>query len=114
MVKRKDYLVNNSKTLRIKQTRWESKLWTYLRAGRLESLKFKRQVPIGQFIVDFCCNQRKLIIELDGSHHVGSQTDAMRDKFFNDLGYKVLRFWNNEVDDNFEGVLAEIYKSLKL
>ena len=108
MVRRKKALLKFSKLLRRTQTPWESKLWYYLRAGKFKELKFKRQVLIGNYIVDFCCNEKKLIIEIDGSQHQFLEKDKLRDQFFIKLGYKVLRFWNNDLDNNLEGVLKKI------
>ena len=103
-------LLSLSKNLRTKQTPWESRLWYFLRGGRFYGLKFKRQVSMGKFIVDFCCNEKKLIIELDGSQHnqIDNFIDKERDYFFKLHGYKVLRFWNNDIDDNIDGVLEKI------
>ena len=102
-----------SKTLRKKQTPWESKLWKHLRRKNIQGLKFKRQVPIGNYIVDFCCQSKKLIIELDGGQHMSNRfQDIERDRYLRTKGYNILRFWNNEVDSNLEGVLEKIYKSL--
>lgn len=106
-------LLNNAKRLRAKQTPWETKLWYNLRAGRFQGLKFKRQVPIEKYIVDFCCNKKKIIIELDGSQHLLSKTDRARDSYFVAKGYTVLRFWNNDIDNNLETVLQNIYNVTK-
>lgn len=114
MYKRKD-LQNVTKLLRSNQTSWESKLWRYLRANRFNGLKFKRQVPIGKFIVDFCCHEKRLIIELDGGHHnqgEEAQADKMRQAYLESLGYRVLRFWNNDLDQNIEGVYEVIQRAL--
>lgn len=111
----KKSLVPITKTLRSNQTPWEDKLWYHLRAGRFRGLKFKRQVMIGEYITDFCCNEKKLIIELDGGHHdeAGNQAkDKHRDAYFTKYGYTVLRFWNNEVDNNLEGVLEAIRRAI--
>jgi len=100
-----------AKRLRTAQTPWEAKLWYRLRGNRLLNLKFKRQVPIGKYIVDFCCNERKLVIELDGSQHIDTEhriRDMERDKFLSQNGYSVLRFYNNEIDTNLEGILEKI------
>ena len=112
MVKRKEYLIHFAKPLRRKQTPWENKLWYYLRAGRFGGLKFKRQVPIGEYIVDFCCNEKKIIIELDGSQHQFSENDKLRNKYFVGMGYRVLRFWNNDIDGNLEGVLQKMKEKI--
>lgn len=110
-------LIQHSKALRKNQTPWEAKMWLHLRAGRLKNLKFKRQVPIGHYIVDFCCDERKLVIELDGGHHnetENSNKDQRKQGFLEKEGYYVLRFWNNEIDNNFEGVVERILAATSL
>lgn len=104
-------LSSQTKLLRLSQTPWESKLWYYLRGGRFLGLKFKRQVPMGKYIVDFCCQEMKLVIELDGGHHnerSNSSADLARQKYLEANGYKVLRFWNSDIDQNIEGILETI------
>lgn len=105
--------MGTSKSLRFESTTWEKKLWKHLRAGRFNGFKFKRQVVIESFIVDFCCNALKLIIELDGFHHKYLISDKVRDKLLKDLGYEVLRFWDSEVDNNISLVLEKIEKVIK-
>ena len=86
-------------------------MWAYLKNGRLKSLKFKRQVVIGKYIADFSCFEKKLVIELDGGEHSEKNVhkiDVEKDKFLKSRGYIVLRFWNNEVQENVEGVLERI------
>jgi very-short-patch-repair endonuclease len=85
----------------------EQELWRALRSRGVGS-KFRRQVPLGPFIVDFVSFDAKLIVEVDGGQHADSQRDARRDRYFADHGYRVLRFWNNEVLKNLEGVLIRI------
>lgn len=75
--------------------------------------KFRRQVPIDDFIVDFICFEQKLIIEIDGGQHLNSKRDLGRDAKLISLGFEVLRFWNNEVMQNFDGVLAVIVTNLQ-
>ncbi len=102
-----------SKNLRKQLTPWEQKLWYYLRAGRLNGLKFKRQVPIGLYIADFYCARVKLVIELDGGQHNSEKMvdyDSARSKFFNMIGVRVIRFWNHEIDKNINDVLEQIRK----
>lgn len=106
---------SKSKELRKNQTPWESKVWYYLRKKNFSNLKFKRQVPIGEFIVDFCCQRLRLIIELDGGYHADTaqrMKDFKRDKWMKNKGYTILRFWNNEVDNNIEGVLEKILETI--
>jgi len=83
--------------MRSNQTDAEAVLWDSLRGRRLMGLKFKRQVPVGTYIVDFLCAERKLIVEVDGTQHAESTYDKSRDKALQNRGFKVLRFWNNDV-----------------
>ncbi len=102
-----DYLVFR-RELRKNQTEAEKILWNFLRSRQLEGLKFRRQEQIGGYIVDFVCYNRKLIIELDGSQHLNSDEDQTRDQWLKSQGFTVLRFWNNDVMKNLEGVLLVI------
>ena len=86
----------------------ERKLWSILRGRRLSGLKFKRQEQMGDFIADFVCFEAKLIVEADGSQHAESVSDERRDTWFARQGFRVLRFWNNDILDNIEGVAASI------
>jgi very-short-patch-repair endonuclease len=86
----------------------EARLWARLRAGRLEGLKFRRQVPIGNAIVDFVCFERQLVVELDGVQHDWSSRDAARDAELRRRGFRVLRFWNNALVEDMDSVLAAI------
>lgn len=106
--------ISIAKQLRKTQMPWEAKLWHRLRSHRLLGLKFKRQVPIGPFVVDFCCNERRLVVELDGSQHVEPEVQAKdvdKQKYLERNGYLVLHFWNNDIDNNIEGVLEVIQQS---
>ena len=77
--------------------------------------KFRRQLPIGPFIVDFCCLERKLVVELDGSQHaVQQEADTIRTEWLNQEGFRVIRFWDNEVFKNTEGVMAVIVRHLEV
>ena len=98
--------------LRSNQTDAERKLWVALRDRRLGGYKFVRQEAIGPFIVDFACRERRLIVEVDGGQHAESAKDAARDAYFAGEGYRVLRFWNNDVLSNREGVLLIILDAL--
>jgi len=99
--------------LRRRQTDAERRLWSRLRDRRLTGAKFSRQVPIGAYVVDFCCREVKLIVELDGGQHAGQKAyDSERSAFLGRLGYRVLRFWANEVLSNTEGVLIRIVETL--
>jgi len=96
-----------ARSLRKNSTDAERVLWGKLRAGRLEGLKFRRQQPIGDYIVDFVCFDRKVIIEADGGQHSETK-DAKRDNWLKAQGFVVLRFWNNDILKNIAGVLYVI------
>ena len=98
--------------LRNNSTDTEKYLWKYLRGRQLEEFKFRRQHPIGKYIVDFINLERKIIIEVDGGQHSENKKDKLRDKWLEEKGYEVLRFWNNEVFTNIEGVIESIRKKL--
>ena len=99
-----------AKHLRINMTDAERKLWRALRARSIGQ-KFRRQVPLGPYVVDFVCFESKLILEVDGDQHATSATDAARDRYFSDRGYRVLRIWSNDVLRNLDGVLTSITAS---
>jgi very-short-patch-repair endonuclease len=102
-------LLSNAKTLRTNQTDAEQRLWYHLRAHRFMDLKFKRQKPLGRYIVDFICLERHLIIEIDGGQHAEQvEYDRHRDTWLHSQGYTVLRFWNHEVMQQLDGVLERI------
>ncbi len=102
-----------AKRLRDNPTSAENHLWFHLRAKQLGGHKFRRQQPIGNYIVDFACLRQKLIIELDGGQHANQvQRDQLRDSWLRSQGFKVLRFWNNDVFENTEGVLETILQEL--
>ena len=105
--------LDHAKTLRKTMTDAERRLWYRLRAHRFAGEKFKRQVPIDRYIVDFACLNRKLVIELDGGQHSDSSTDQARDERIRQKGFRILRFWNNDVLKNTEGVLTEIINALE-
>ncbi len=98
----------NARKLRQDATPQERKLWRPLReVNRMLGTHFRRQAAIGPFIADFADLGRKLVIEVDGGQH-GKAADAARDAWFAGQGYRVLRFWNNEVDANLEGVMQVV------
>jgi very-short-patch-repair endonuclease len=102
------------RTLRSNATDAEVRLWQCLRHRQIENCKFRRQHPFGNFILDFVCLERKLIIELDGSQHLNATVyDDERSRFLKQAGYSVLRFWNNEVFENVEGVLEVILRAVR-
>ena len=110
----------NSKTikarsLRKNMTEQERMLWQYLRKRSINNFKFRRQYPIGNYIVDFVCIEKRLVIEIDGGQHNQSENvlyDQSRTQYIEECGYKVIRFWNNEIENNIEGVYEEILKYL--
>ena len=95
------------KQLRTSMTDAERKLWRGLRSRSIGP-KFRRQVPLGPYVVDFVCFEPKTIVEVDGSQHLDSKKDIVRDRYFAERGYRVLRFWNNDVLRNLNGVLTAI------
>jgi very-short-patch-repair endonuclease len=99
---------NFAKSLRTNSTDAERRLWSLLRGSRLGAHKFKRQVPIDGYIVDFVCFEARLIIELDGGQHAGSTSDQLRDAHFRAAGFRTVRFWNIDVLDNIEGIYARL------
>ena len=106
--------LQKARALRQAQTDAEGLLWHYLRGKRLDGYKFRRQQPIGPYIVDFACLSRKLLVEVDGGYHVQRKDyDERRDRFLRNEGYRVLRFWNNEVFEDCFGVLERVYAALE-
>ncbi|WP_245297093.1 MULTISPECIES: DUF559 domain-containing protein [Rhodomicrobium] len=101
-----------ARRLRRDQTDAERALWAKLRNRRLCGARFARQVPIDRFIVDFLCDDARLILELDGGQHAESRSDEARTAFLEGAGFSVLRFWNNDVLANEAGVLERIRESL--
>lgn len=104
-------LTHLARKLRKEATEAERLLWSYLRRKSLFGLKFRRQEQIGDYIVDFVCYEKKLIIELDGGHHNQDETkenDFKRQKWLESQKFQVIRFWNSEVLKNINGVLQVI------
>ncbi|WP_299727041.1 endonuclease domain-containing protein [uncultured Tateyamaria sp.] len=97
-----------ARRLRRDQTAPERALWYMLRARRLAGLKFRRQVPLGPYIVDFYCAELRLVIEVDSGHHARSTTDAQRDAWLNAQGFNELRIWNTDILNNPTGVADAI------
>ena len=105
---------SRARKLRKKLTDVENKLWSQLRGRQVSGVKFRRQHPIGPFIVDFCCVERGLVVELDGSQHAErNAADERRTRLIERSGYRVLRFWDNEVLINLYGVLERISEALE-
>ena len=105
--------VGVERNLRSNQTDAERKLWFALRDRRLGGHKFVRQEAIGPFVVDFVCREKNLIIEADGGQHSESKADISRDAFLAQEGYRIMRFWNNDILTNREGVLLTILEALE-
>lgn len=99
--------LDHAKHLRSNQTDAEQRLWYHLRGHRFMNLKFRRQTPIGPFIVDFVCMEYKLIVEADGSQH-GKDEDARRDAWLKKQGFTTLRFWNHDILQQTDVVLESI------
>ena len=102
----------NARRLRRDATDAERRLWSALRDRRLAGYRFRRQFPIGRYIVDFACTRHKLIVEADGGQHADSQSDIRRTAWLEQQGWRVLRFWNNDVLMNTEGAVEMILKEL--
>jgi primosomal protein N' (replication factor Y) len=102
-----------ARSLRQSMTDAERRLWSALRDRRLDGHKFKRQHPIGPFIADFACVELKIIIEADGGQHAGNTRDEPRTRWLEGRGWRVLRFWNNEILANTNGVLETIAEALR-
>lgn len=111
----KQQSTNHARKLRTNLTLAEQRLWNALRAKQLQGHRFRRQHPIGPYIADFACIEKMLIIELDGGQHQEQiQYDENRTAFMQTQGWTVIRFWNNDVLQNFDGVLATIADTLTI
>ena len=105
-----------ARALRKRMTRQEVKVWVHLRSWRKRGFHFRRQAPRDGHVLDFVCLKERLIVEIDGGQHnfdAHIERDALRDNHFASRGFRVLRFWNNEVDQNLEGVLTLIDNELR-
>ena len=91
-------------------TKAENLLWQAVRNSQLEGLRFKRQVPLDGYILDFVCFDARLIVEVDGAQHAESTADAERDGYFASQGFRTLRFWNDDVVQNIDGVCRTILR----
>jgi adenine-specific DNA-methyltransferase len=99
--------------LRRTQTDAEKKLWSRLRDRQICAVKFRRQHPIGRFVADFCCLEKRLIVELDGGQHIANaEADRNRSRYLETKGFRVLRFWDNEVLGNLDAVMEQIVRVL--
>jgi very-short-patch-repair endonuclease len=107
----KGCLTKTARRLRNNATEAEKFLWYMLRLQNL-GVKFRRQIEIGPYVVDFVCFEKRLVIEIDGGQHADSENDKIRDKWLSAEGFEVLRFWNHEVLGNRDGVLEKITERL--
>ena len=101
-----------ARRLRLNSTDAELRLWNRLRSRAIEGCKFVWQEPIGHYVVDFVCRERRLIVEVDGGQHAENERDQIRDRWLRDHNYRVWRFWNNDVLSNTAGVLETIASAL--
>jgi len=103
-----------ARQLRRNPTEVERLLWQKLRFWQIDGFKFRRQQPLGNYIVDFVCFERRLIVEIDGGQHAAQREyDAKRDSWLHDQGFIVLRFWNSDIVENIDGVLQSILDNLR-
>ncbi|WP_129607858.1 MULTISPECIES: endonuclease domain-containing protein [Rhodoplanes] len=103
---------DNAKHMRRQPTDAESAMWRLLRNRRLTGLKFRRQVPFRGCILDFVCFDRKLVIEIDGSQHLGSARDEVRDAVLDAEGFVIVRYWNNDVQQRSRSVLEDLLERI--
>lgn len=104
------------RSLRKQMTEAENKLWEHLRSKKLNGLKYRRQHPLHNYIADFYCHEKKLVIEIDGAVHTtadNAEYDKGRTYELQELGVTVIRFWNDEVINDLEGVLEKIEKAVR-
>ncbi|HEV8003134.1 MAG TPA: endonuclease domain-containing protein [Planctomycetaceae bacterium] len=107
---------DRARQLRRFPTEAEAFLWRHLRGRAFHGLKFRRQLKLGQYIVDFVCLEKRLIIEVDGGQHneeTQRQYDEVRDRWLRMQGFRILRYWNNEVFDEWEAIAEAVWKVAK-
>ena len=97
-----------ARSMRGAPTEAEARLWGAVRNRRLDGLKVRRQVPVGPYIADFVCMESKLVVELDGSQHAENRRDVLRDAELEARGFRVLRFWNDDVMHDLDATCATI------
>ena len=109
--------IEKSRQLRKNMTPQERKLWYIIKNRQFNGYRFRRQFPLGQYIVDFICREKKIIIEIDGGQHneiKNIQYDNERTEYLISEGYKVLRFWNNDIDKNIGGVYEKLKEAFEI
>ena len=106
--------ITYARSLRRAMTDAERKLWGVLKQRSMGDLKWRRQQPVGPYIVDFYCSAKKLIFEVDGGQHCASEKDLVRDEWLKQRSFNVLRFWNNEILENLDAVFAAIVQRQSL
>jgi very-short-patch-repair endonuclease len=112
ITKRRPGKTLQARRLRRDETEEEYRLWSDLRSRRLNGFKFSRQIPLGPYIVDFLCRERRLVVEADGSQHSENLYDEARTRWLNANGYDLLRFWNHEITRERQAVLETILAAL--
>ncbi|MEH6691603.1 MAG: DUF559 domain-containing protein [Pseudorhizobium pelagicum] len=112
ITKRRPGKTLQARKLRREETEEEYRLWSDLRSRRLNGFKFSRQIPLGPYIVDFLCRERRLVVEADGSQHSENLYDSARTRWLNANGYSLLRFWNHEITRERRAVLETILAAL--
>jgi very-short-patch-repair endonuclease len=106
-------MLTRARSLRRDMTPQERILWSHLRDRRLNGAKFRKQMWLDGYIADFACPEARLVVEADGSQHAEKiEYDTLRERAFDRLGWRTLRFWNNEINENLEGVLTIIANAL--
>ncbi|MCP9627873.1 DUF559 domain-containing protein [Rhodopseudomonas palustris] len=113
MARTVDERVQRARSFRQNPTGAERKLWQRLRRSAFAEAHFRRQATIGPYYADFACHRLRLVIELDGGQHAGSESDLVRTDYLNAAGYRVLRFWNNDVLNNIDGVMQTIVDAIR-
>jgi very-short-patch-repair endonuclease len=114
-MRRDAFLMERARELRRNSNEAERRLWWKLRGHQLSGFKFRRQHPVGPYIADFVCLPARLVIEVDGETHGSDQREAMDARRTDEIeraGYRVIRFWNDEIMTNMEGVLETIFENL--
>ena len=101
-------MIARARSLRKAATEAEKLMWSKLRNRQLDGWKFCRQMEIGPYVADFVCRDQKLVVEIDGGQHAGNDGDRVRTTYLETQGYKVLRYWNNDVLTNINGVLEAL------